>query len=212
VTATALAPHTRNDCETWRQAREGPAGLRRPPYQASTAPEPGDPPSDLDTAEPQWASEGPGWQDVALPFRFLLSRGTSLAIATVVGARGPVVRRPGTVLVLTEAGQTIGVPPGRAAGRGHPGPGRRGTGDRGRTGWSACGSRRTQQPTSACPARSAWTSTRCAWLVTDLRGGPRPRRDPCAGPGRQCGRVPALTQRDAVAIIRNQRGTGTHTL
>jgi hypothetical protein len=111
VTATAPAPHTGNDCETWRQAREGPVGLQRPPYQAGTAPEPGDPASDLDTAEPQWAPEGPGWQDVAFPLRLLLSRGTWLAIATVVGARGPVVRQPGTVLVLTEAGQTIGFNP-----------------------------------------------------------------------------------------------------
>lgn len=111
MTATTLAPHAGNDCETWRQAREGPAGLRRSPYQASTAPEPCDPASDLDTAEPERAPEGPGWQDVALQLRLLLSRGTSLAIATVVGARGPVVRQPGTVLVLTEAGQTIGFNP-----------------------------------------------------------------------------------------------------
>jgi hypothetical protein len=111
MTATALAPHAGNDCETWREAREGLAGLRRPPYQASTAPEPCDLTSDLDTAEPEWAPEGPGWQDVALQLRLLLSRGTSLAIATVVAARGPVVRQPGTVLVLTEAGQTIGFDP-----------------------------------------------------------------------------------------------------
>jgi len=61
MTATAPAPHAGHDCETWRQAREGPAGLRRPPDQASTAPEPCDPTSDLDTAEPQRAPEGPGW-------------------------------------------------------------------------------------------------------------------------------------------------------
>jgi xanthine/CO dehydrogenase XdhC/CoxF family maturation factor len=59
----------------------------------------------------QWAPAGQGWQDVALQLRLLLSCGTSLAIATVVGAHGTIVRRPGTVLVVTEAGQTIGFNP-----------------------------------------------------------------------------------------------------
>jgi xanthine dehydrogenase accessory factor len=57
------------------------------------------------------AAAGQDWQDLALQLRHLLSRGTSLAIATVLAAHGTVVRRPGTVLVLTQAGQTIGFNP-----------------------------------------------------------------------------------------------------
>jgi hypothetical protein len=45
---------------------------------------------------------------VALQLRLLLSRGTWVAIATVINARGAVVLRPGTVLVVTEAGENIG--------------------------------------------------------------------------------------------------------
>ena len=67
--------------------------------------------SDPGTAEPQRASADLDWQDVALPLRLLLGRGPWLAIATVVGARGAVVRRPGTVLAVTEAGQIIGFNP-----------------------------------------------------------------------------------------------------
>jgi xanthine dehydrogenase accessory factor len=67
--------------------------------------------SDPGTAELEWAPAGQDLRDVALQLRLLLSRGTSLAIATVVGARGAVIRRPGTVLVVTEAGQTIGFNP-----------------------------------------------------------------------------------------------------
>jgi hypothetical protein len=72
------------------------------------------PSSDPGTAELPWARAGQDWQDVALQLRLLLSRGISLAIATVVGARGAVIRRPGTVLVVTEARQTVGsTRPGR---------------------------------------------------------------------------------------------------
>jgi len=111
MAATVLAPYPANDYGTRREAREGFAGLRRPPYQTNTAPAPCDLTSSLGTAELEWAPAGPGWQDVALQLRLLLRRGTSLAIATVVGARGAVVRQPGTVLVVTEAGQTIGFNP-----------------------------------------------------------------------------------------------------
>ena len=50
-------------------------------------------------------------QDVALQLRLLLSRGTSLAIATVVSTSGAAVRPPGTVLVITDAGEIIGFNP-----------------------------------------------------------------------------------------------------
>jgi xanthine/CO dehydrogenase XdhC/CoxF family maturation factor len=54
---------------------------------------------------------GQDWQDVALQLRLLLSRGASLAIATVVGASAAAVRPPGTVLVITDAGDIIGFDP-----------------------------------------------------------------------------------------------------
>jgi hypothetical protein len=71
-----------------------------------------------------------GLREVALQLRLLLGCGTSLEIATVVAACGAVVRRPGTVLVVTEAGKAHRVQPRRTAGWGHRGPGRRGAGDR----------------------------------------------------------------------------------
>jgi len=70
-----------------------------------------DPASDLGTAEPQRAPAGQDWQDAALQLRLLLSCGTPLAIATIVGTRGTVIRRPGTVLAVSQAGQTIGFNP-----------------------------------------------------------------------------------------------------
>jgi XdhC and CoxI family len=70
-------------------------------------------PADDIAAGLEQAPAGQDWQDVALQLRLLLSSGTSLAIATVVGAHGTVLRRPGTVLVVTEAGQTIGFNPAR---------------------------------------------------------------------------------------------------
>lgn len=53
----------------------------------------------------------PGISDVALRLRLLLLRGSSFALATVVGAHGVVVRRVGTVLVVPESGETIGFSP-----------------------------------------------------------------------------------------------------
>ena len=86
---------------------------RRPAHRLQTTiiKTPRDLASDPGTAEPQRAPAGLDWQDVALPLRLLLGRGPWLAIATVVGARGAVVRRPGTVLAVTEAGQIIGFNP-----------------------------------------------------------------------------------------------------
>ena len=86
---------------------------RRPAHRLQTTiiKTPCDLASDPGTAEPQRAPAGQDWQDVALPLRLLLGRGPWLAIATVVGARGAVVRRPGTVLAVTEAGQIIGFNP-----------------------------------------------------------------------------------------------------
>jgi xanthine dehydrogenase accessory factor len=85
----------------------------RPPdrLDAAIADTPCDLISDPGAAELEWTPAGQDWQDVALQLRLLLSRGTSLAIATVVGMRGAVIRPPGTVLVVTEAGETIGFNP-----------------------------------------------------------------------------------------------------
>lgn len=62
-------------------------------------------------AEPEWLPGGQDLRDVALQLRLLLSRGIPVAIATVVGARGTEVRRPGTVVVITGSGQAIGFNP-----------------------------------------------------------------------------------------------------
>ena len=66
--------------------------------------------SDPGTAEPQRAPAGQDWQDVALPLRLLLGRGPGWR-SRRSWARGAVVRRPGTVLAVTEAGQIIGFNP-----------------------------------------------------------------------------------------------------
>jgi xanthine dehydrogenase accessory factor len=68
--------------------------------------------SDPGIAEPEWPPAGQDLRDVALPLRLLLNRGFSLAIATVVGAHGGLLRRQGTVLVTSESGETIGFHPG----------------------------------------------------------------------------------------------------
>lgn len=86
-----------------RQARDLAAGQHP---AAIAVPESAD-----DAAEPEWAPADQDWQNVALQLRLLLNCGTSLAIATVLDAHGTAVRRPGTVLVVTEAGQTIGFNP-----------------------------------------------------------------------------------------------------
>lgn len=61
--------------------------------------------------EPEWPRSGQNLRDLALPLRLMLSTGTPVAIATVVSARGPAPRRPGTVLVTSQSGQTIGFNP-----------------------------------------------------------------------------------------------------
>jgi xanthine/CO dehydrogenase XdhC/CoxF family maturation factor len=48
---------------------------------------------------------------VALQLRLMLNSGISFAIATVVDARGTALRRSGTVVVISEPGQTIGFNP-----------------------------------------------------------------------------------------------------
>ena len=68
--------------------------------------------SDPGIAEPERPPAGQNLRNVALPLRLLLNRGLSLAIATVVGASGGLPRRPGTVLVISESGETIGFNPG----------------------------------------------------------------------------------------------------
>ena len=68
--------------------------------------------SDPGIAEPERPPAGQNLRNVALPLRLLLNRGLSLAIATVVGAYGRLPRRPGTVLVISESGETIGFHPG----------------------------------------------------------------------------------------------------
>jgi xanthine dehydrogenase accessory factor len=62
-------------------------------------------------AQPEWLRPGQNLRDVALRLRLMLSSGTSIAIATVVGARGTVLRPPGTVVVIGESGETIGFNP-----------------------------------------------------------------------------------------------------
>lgn len=86
---------------------------QRPPRgpEAAITEIPCDLTSDLDTAGLEREPARQDWQDVALQLRLLLSRGTSLAIATVVGASGAAVRPPGTVLVITDAGELIGFDP-----------------------------------------------------------------------------------------------------
>jgi hypothetical protein len=66
---------------------------------------------DPGTGEPDWLPGGQDLLDVALQPRLILNSGTSFAIATVVGAHGTALRRPGTVVVISQSGQTIGVNP-----------------------------------------------------------------------------------------------------
>lgn len=63
------------------------------------------------TAEPKWPPGGQDLREVAINLRLLLDGGASFVIATVVGARGTALRRPGTVVALGESGQAIGVNP-----------------------------------------------------------------------------------------------------
>lgn len=62
-------------------------------------------------ADPEWPPAGQNLRDVALQLRLLLRSGTPFAIATVVGAYGTMLRQPGTVLVISESGETIGYSP-----------------------------------------------------------------------------------------------------
>jgi hypothetical protein len=48
---------------------------------------------------------------MVLQLRFMVNGGTSFAIATVLGAHGTALRRPGTVVVIGQSGETIGVNP-----------------------------------------------------------------------------------------------------
>ena len=118
-------------------------------------------------------------------------------------ARGAVVRRPGTVLAVAEAGQIIRFDrPGRWTGRSRTWPPKRSPS--GRTGSAACGSKRTPRATPACPAISAWTfyaADSPSWPRDDRpqarqerqsprslpRPGPAPSQRPCPGPGRPPG-------------------------
>lgn len=69
------------------------------------------PTSDPGIAEPEWLPAGHNLRDVALQLPLLLNGGFSLAIATTVGTHGTLLRQPGTVLVISESGQTIGFNP-----------------------------------------------------------------------------------------------------
>lgn len=64
--------------------------------------------SELGITEPEWLPAGQDLRDVVPQLRLLLASGTSFAIATVLGARGTALRRPGTVVVTSQSGQTIG--------------------------------------------------------------------------------------------------------
>jgi xanthine/CO dehydrogenase XdhC/CoxF family maturation factor len=68
-------------------------------------------PGDQGITGPERRPGGRDLREVALQLRFMLNSGTSFAIATVVDARGIVLRRPGTVVVISEPGQTIGFNP-----------------------------------------------------------------------------------------------------
>jgi len=59
----------------------------------------------------EWPPGGQDLRDVALRLRLMLTSETSVAIATVVGTGGTALRRPGTVVVAGESGQTIGFNP-----------------------------------------------------------------------------------------------------
>ena len=137
-------------------------------------------------------------------------------------ARGAVVRRPGTVLAVAEAGQIISFDrPGRWTGRSRTWPPKRSPS--GRTGSAACGSKRTPRATPACPARSAWTfyaADSPSW-PRDVRPqarqerqsprslprpGPAPSQRPCPGPGWP----PVPVRPQARRLLAAGRGVPTH--
>lgn len=88
---------------------------------------------------------------MALQLRLLLTSGTAFAVATVLGARGTALRRPGTVIVTSESGQTIGFNrPARSTRPSGTWPPRRWR--PGKTSWNGWKSITRRPATSACPA------------------------------------------------------------
>jgi xanthine/CO dehydrogenase XdhC/CoxF family maturation factor len=81
-------------------------GTAQPPATASPAA-----PSDPGSTQPEWPPGGQDLQDLALQLRLMLASGTSVAIATVLGAGGNALRRPGTAVVVSQSGQTLGLNP-----------------------------------------------------------------------------------------------------
>jgi xanthine dehydrogenase accessory factor len=51
-------------------------------------------------------------RDLALELRLWLGRGTSIAIATILGSHGGISRGPGTVVAVNESGESVGARPG----------------------------------------------------------------------------------------------------
>jgi hypothetical protein len=66
---------------------------------------------DPDTEAPEWLPAGQDLREVIAQLRLMLTAGISFAVATVVGAHGTVLRPPGSVLVISESGETIGFNP-----------------------------------------------------------------------------------------------------
>jgi xanthine/CO dehydrogenase XdhC/CoxF family maturation factor len=93
-------------CHDARTVTGGPVGspAGRPPAARIMSPEP--PVTDLDSL-----TQGQNIRDIGLQLRFMLHRGISCALATVVGVRGVVLRKAGAVMVVGESGESIGVNP-----------------------------------------------------------------------------------------------------
>ena len=64
-----------------------------------------------DATDQEIPPSGQDLRDSAFPLRLWLSLGTSFAIATVVGAHGAAVRPAGTVIAVSQPGQTLGFNP-----------------------------------------------------------------------------------------------------
>jgi xanthine dehydrogenase accessory factor len=122
MSATLAVRHNLQDYAGWRKVykeleSDGPAAASDPDQHPPDLPEttmvnPARiPASDPGSIEPQRLPGGQDLRDVAVQLRFMLNSGTSFAIATVVGARGTALRRPGTVVVISQSGQTIGFNP-----------------------------------------------------------------------------------------------------
>ncbi len=65
-----------------------------------------------DAAGQEMPPAGHDLRELALPLRLWMSLGSSFAIATVVSAQGAAVRRTGTVIAVSQSGQTLGFRPG----------------------------------------------------------------------------------------------------